>query len=119
MATAIRLMPHHDPRWRARLCQARARQADLLGHEGILTAAEQAELGRLRRIIADAFKSGFRTTAEYRDFHYAQARELLEAEGIDMALPPLPDDATLDEIDRVLNHVQHVVESTTLSSESL
>jgi len=115
MATAIRLMPNHDPRWRARLARARARQGDLLGREGLLTAAEQAELERLRRIVAEAFKSGFRTTAEYRDFHFAQAREMLEAEGIDMALPPLPDDATLDEIDRVLADVRRAVEATTLS----
>jgi hypothetical protein len=111
MATAIRLMPNRDPRWRARLAEARARQACLLGREGLLTAAEQGELERLRRVIKEAFRSSFRTTAEYRDFHFAEARELLETEGVDMDLPHLPDDATIDEIDRVLRAVRQAVEA--------
>lgn len=116
MVTAIRLMPHHDPHWRDRLDSAKARQAELLGHEGMLTADEQAELLRLRHAIDRAFNSRFRTTAEYRDYYVARARELLEAEGIDMPIPALPDDATLDEIDRVLGQVRQAVEVT--NSES-
>ncbi|MBF0326219.1 MAG: hypothetical protein HQL42_14255, partial [Alphaproteobacteria bacterium] len=113
MASAVRLMPNHDPHWRARLAQARARQADLLGHEGLLTAAEQAELESLRGIIKEAFRSGFRTTAEYRDFQFARAREVLDAEGIALDLPFLPDDATLDEIDRALAAIRQTIEAAT------
>lgn len=112
MGTTTRLMPGHDPHWRDKLEQAKARHAALLRHEGLLTRAEQAELMALRAAIDRAFNSSFRTTAEYRDFYFARARELLEAEGIHMPLPDLPDDATQDEIDRVLALVWQAVEVT-------
>lgn len=116
MVAAVRLMPNHDPHWRERLEEAKARQAALLGREGMLTAEEQAEVLRLRQAIDKAFNSRFRTTAEYRDYYVARARELLDSEGIDMPIPTLPDDATIDEIDRVLGLVWQAVEMT--NSES-
>ncbi|CAA7611599.1 hypothetical protein [Magnetospirillum sp. UT-4] len=112
VAATIRLMPHHDANWRARLEEARTRQAELLAREGMLTAAEQDELLALREAVDRAFNARFRTTAEYRDFYFAQARELLEAEGIDMPLPQVADDATVEEIDRVLGMVWQAVEVT-------
>lgn len=112
MVAAIRLMPHHDPHWRRRLDDAKARQAALLGREGLLTAGEQAELLALRQAIDQAFNARFRTTAEYRDYYVGRARELLEAEGIDMAIPAVADDATVEEIDRVLGLVWQAVEVT-------
>lgn len=105
MAELLRLMPHHDPCWRDKLDRARARRADLLSREGILSATEQRELERLRSYIAKAFNARFRTTAEYRDFHFARARAVLEAEGIEVPLPDLPNDATVEEIDRALRPV--------------
>lgn len=112
MVAAIRLMPHHDPHWRDKLEQLRARHVALLSREGLLSRAEQDELLQLRKAMDAALNSRFRTTAEYRDFYLARARQLLEDEGIDMALPRIPDDATLDEIDRVLNLVWSAVEVT-------
>lgn len=113
MGTMARLMPGHDPHWREKLECAKARQADLLGREGLLTKAEQAELLLLRAAIDRAFNSRFRTTAEYRDFHLDRARELLDAEGIDLPIPTVADDATQDEIDRVLAMIRRAVEVTT------
>ncbi|HSV28801.1 MAG TPA: hypothetical protein VLL76_04565 [Candidatus Omnitrophota bacterium] len=112
MGTTARLMPGHDPHWREKLDQAKARQAELLRREGLLSKAEQSELLALRAAIDKAFNSSFRTTQEYRDFYFARARELLDAEGIDMPLPCVPDDAPVEEIDRVLNIVWHAVEVT-------
>ncbi len=112
MGATARLMPGHDPHWRHKLESAKARQAELLRREGLLTRGEQDELLRLRADIDKAFNSGFRTTAEYRDFYFNRARELLEAEGIDMPLPAVADDATQEEIDRVLALVWRAVEVT-------
>jgi hypothetical protein len=113
MGTTARLMPGHDPHWRDKLDKAKTRQAELLGREGLLSASEQAELLTLRAAVDRAFNSSFRTTAEYRDFYFARARELLDAEGVDMALPAVADDATQDEIDRVLTQVWQAVELST------
>lgn len=112
MGATVRLMPNHDPHWRERLESAKARQAELLRREGILTEAEQAELLALRQEADRAFNARFRTTAEYRDFYVGRARDLLEEEGIDMPIPSLADDATLEEIDRVLGMVWQAVEVT-------
>ena len=112
MGATVRLMPNYDPHWRERLDLAKARQAELLSREGLLTAAEQAELLELRQEADRAFNARFRTTAEYRDFYVGRARDLLEEEGIDMPIPPLPDDATVEEIDRVLGLVWRAVEVT-------
>lgn len=112
MVAAIRLMPQHDPHWRERLEAAKARQTALLGREGLLTADEQAELLTLRQAIDQAFNARFRTTAEYRDYHFSRAREVLDAEGIDMPIPAVADDATLEEIDHVLGMVWQAVEVT-------
>ncbi|MEW5727387.1 MAG: hypothetical protein AB1918_06135, partial [Pseudomonadota bacterium] len=112
MGTTARLMPGHDPHWRDKMESAKARQAELLRREGLLTRDEQAELLRLRTDIDRAFNSSFRTTAEYRDFYFDRARELLDAEGIDMPIPDLPDDATQEEIDRVLALIWRAVEVT-------
>lgn len=112
MAATIRLMPHHDPHWRQRYDAARARQGELLGREGMLSAEEQAELVALRQEADRAFNAQFRTTAEYRDHYVALARDLLEAEGIDMPIPRVADDATVEEIDRVLGMVWQAVEVT-------
>ncbi|MGE5545874.1 MAG: hypothetical protein ACM33T_03180 [Solirubrobacterales bacterium] len=111
MGSMARLMPGHDPHWREKLEQAKARQVDLLRREGLLTKPEQDELLRLRAAIDRAFNSSFRTTAEYRDFHLARARELLDAEGVDVPIPDLPDDATQEEIDRVLHRLWAAVAS--------
>lgn len=116
MASTIRLMPHHDPHWRDKVAALRARHRALLDHEGVLTVAEQRELAQLREAIDRALNSRFRTTAEYRDFYFDRARQLLEDEGIDMPLPKVADDATVEEIDRVLGMVWQAVEVT--NSES-
>lgn len=115
MGTTARLMPGYDPHWRDKLETAKVRQAELLCREGLLTRAEQSELVSLRVAIDKAFNSSFRTTQEYRDFYFERARELLDAEGIDMPLPSVADDAPIEEIDRVLNLVWQAVE---VNSES-
>jgi hypothetical protein len=112
MAETVRLMPNHDPHWRDRLEAAKSRQAVLLGREGLLSQAEQAELLELRCEADRAFNAQFRTTAEYRDFYIRRARDLLEEEGIDMPIPRVADDATIEEIDRVLAMVWQAVEVT-------
>ncbi|HLO75211.1 MAG TPA: hypothetical protein VK196_01990 [Magnetospirillum sp.] len=112
MASTIRLMPHHDPRWRDKLTAARQRHTQLLARDGLLTLDEQRELMRLRQEMDRALNSRFRTTAEYRDFYFARARQLLEDEGIEMDLPDVAADATIEEIDRVLSLVWAAVEVT-------
>lgn len=112
MGTMARLMPGYDPNWRERLQAAEARQRELLGRAGKLTDDERRELLACRDAVQHARDSRFRTTAEYRDYHFGHIRALLEAEGIHMALPALPDDATREEIDRVLAMVFEAVEVT-------
>ncbi|MCR6629697.1 MAG: hypothetical protein NVV74_06385 [Magnetospirillum sp.] len=67
---------------------------------------------QLREAMDRALNSRFRTTAEYRDFYFARARQLLEDEGIEMDLPDVAGDATVEEIDRVLGLVWAAVEVT-------
>lgn len=112
MAATVRLMPHHDPRWREKLDELERRHSELLARDGLLTVREQKELMVLRHDMDRALNSRFRTTAEYRDFYLARARQLLEDEGIDMDLPELAADATVEEIDRVLGLVWAAVEVT-------
>lgn len=112
MGTTARLMPGYDPHWQQKLDTAKARQTQLLRREGLLTKDEQRELLDLRAAIDKAFNSSFRTTAEYRDFYFSRARELLDAEGIDMPIPMVADDATQEEIDRILSIVWQAVEVT-------
>ena len=112
MAATVRLMPHHDPHWREKLETLQLRHRELLSHDGLLTVAEQRELMTLRAAMDRTLNSRFRTTAEYRDFYFARARQLLEDEGIDMDLPDVATDATVEEIDRVLGLVWAAVEVT-------
>jgi hypothetical protein len=112
MVATVRLMPHHDPHWRDKVTELQQRHTELLARDGLLTLEEQRELMALRAAIDKALNSRFRTTAEYRDFYLARARQLLEDEGIDMELPDLPADATVEEIDRVLGLVWAAVEVT-------
>ena len=112
MAATVRLMPHHDPHWREKLETLQLRHRELLSHDGLLTVAEQRELMTLRTAMDRTLNSRFRTTAEYRDFYFARARQLLEDEGIDMDLPDVATDATVEEIDRVLGLVWAAVEVT-------
>ena len=112
MAATIRLMPHHDPHWREKLAELQRRHHDLLARDGLLTVAEQRELMVLRQDMDRALNSRFRTTAEYRDFYFARARQLLDDEGIDMPLPDVAADATIEEIDRALGLVWAAVEVT-------
>lgn len=110
MASAIRLMPHHDPHWRDKLETLQHRHTALLARDGLLTVAEQAEVMELRHAMDRVLNSRFRTTAEYRDFYFARARQLLDDEGIVMDLPDVAADATIEEIDRVLGLVWAAVE---------
>lgn len=112
MASTIRLMPHHDPHWREKLERLQCRHTALLARDGLLTVDEQREVMGLRAAMDRALNSRFRTTAEYRDFYFARARQLLDDEGIEMDLPPVPADATVEEIDRVLGLVWAAVEVT-------
>ena len=112
MAATVRLMPHHDPHWRDKLESLQRRHRELLSQDGLLTVAEQRELMTLRTAMDRTLNSRFRTTAEYRDFYFARARQLLEDEGIDMDLPDIAADATVEEIDRVLGLVWAAVEVT-------
>jgi hypothetical protein len=109
-------MPHHDRHWRDKVEALRQRHDQLLSHDGLLTLAEQRELLHLRQAMDRALNSRFRTTAEYRDFYLARARQVLEDEGIEMELPELAPDATVEEIDRVLGMVWAAVEVTTSES---
>ena len=113
MARTIRLMPHHDPHWRDKLEVLKPRHRELLARDGLLTVHEQREVMRLRAEMDRALNSRFRTTAEYRDFYFARARQLLEDEGIEMDLPDLAADATIEEIDHVLGLVWAAVDVTT------
>jgi hypothetical protein len=112
MVSAVRLMPRHDPHWRDKVADLTRRHAALLSHDGLLTVDEQREVMELRHAIDRALNSRFRTTAEYRDFYFDRARQLLDDEGIHMDLPEMPADATLEEIDRVLGQVRAAVEIT-------
>lgn len=112
MAATIRLMPHHDAHWRDKLAVLKLRHSHLLARDGLLTVQEQHELMALRQAMDRALNSRFRTTAEYRDFYFARARQLLEDEGIEMDLPDIAADATVEEIDRVLGLVWAAVEVT-------
>ena len=113
MVDRIRLMPNHDPDWRRKVASLQAQCQSLLGREGMLSTAEQQQLSHLRQAMMRALNSRFRTTAEYRDFHFQNARQLLDDEGIDLSLPPVPDDARLEEIDSVLSMVNQVIDITT------
>lgn len=112
MAATVRLMPHHDPHWREKLEELQLRHSELLARDGLLTVKEQRELMHLRQAMDRTLNSRFRTTAEYRDFYFARARQLLDDEGIDMDLPEVAQDATVEEIDRVLGLVWAAVEVT-------
>ncbi|MGE5475466.1 MAG: hypothetical protein ACM3Q1_02335 [Bacteroidales bacterium] len=112
MAATIRLMPHHDPHWRDKLLVLQTRHRELLARDGLLTVAEQNELMHLRQAMDRTLNSRFRTTVEYRDFYFARARQLLDDEGIDMDLPEVAPDATIEEIDRALGLVWAAVEVT-------
>lgn len=112
MAATIRLMPRHDPHWREKLERLQCRHRELLARDGLLTVAEQRELMALRHDMACTLNSRFRTTAEYRDFYFARARQLLDDEGIDMDLPEIAADATIEEIDRALGLVWAAVDVT-------
>lgn len=112
MVATLRLMPNHDPHWREKAESLRRRHAELLSRDGMLTVEEQKELLVLRGAMDRALNSRFRTTAEYRDFYFDRARQLLEDEGIEMDLPEVAADATVEEIDRVLAIVWQAVEAT-------
>jgi flavorubredoxin len=112
MAATIRLMPNHDPHWRDKLATLQQRHSVLLACDGLLTVQEQRELMHLRQAMDRTLNSRFRTTAEYRDFYFARARQLLDDEGIDLTLPDVAADATVEEIDRVLGLVWAAVEVT-------
>lgn len=116
MVETVRLMPHHDPHWREKVEALKRRHGALLAHDGLLTLDEQRELTALRHAMERALNSRFRTTAEYRDFHVARARQMLEDEGIRMDLPDLADDATIEDIDAALAPVWATVEDITTES---
>ncbi|MBF0327098.1 hypothetical protein A6A05_05030 [Magnetospirillum moscoviense] len=111
MVANLRLMPGYDPDWRDKVNDLAMRYR-VLGGRKDLTADEAEELSALRGRIDDALNTRFRTTLEYRDFYFARARALLEAEGIEMPLPNLPADATQEQIDDVLSGVWAAVEVT-------
>jgi hypothetical protein len=108
----LRLLPGYDPRWQDRFTAAQTRQRELMDRPGALTDAERAELLACHDAMRDAANSRFRTTADYRDHHFARCRALLTREGIDMPLPAIADDATKDDIDRVLTMVFTAIEVT-------
>lgn len=112
MAKTVRLMPRYDAHWHTRLTGASERMKALLLRPGVLSTEERAEVVALQRDIDAALASRFRTTADYRDHYLERARALLEAEGIHMDLPPIADDATLEEVDAVLAMALRAVEVT-------
>lgn len=112
MAKTVRLMPRYDAHWQSRLNGASERMKELLLQPGILSPEERTEVLELQRDIDAALASRFRTTADYRDHYVKQAQALLEAEGIHMDLPPIADDATLEEVDSVLAMALRAVEVT-------
>jgi hypothetical protein len=116
MGTTTRLMPGYDSHWRDKLMAAQKRLETLLCRRESLTDPERQEVIDLRQAADRAYNSRFRTTTEYRDFYLGRARALLEAEGIDMPVPDIAADATVEEIDRVLATVWQAVEVT--NSES-
>jgi hypothetical protein len=107
-----RPMIGHDPEWFERLERAKAIRLELMAKPGALSEAERKQVFDTRREEVDAFNARFRTTAEYRDFHFARARQLLADEGIDMDLPDLPDDCPREDVDRFLGFVFEAVEVT-------
>lgn len=111
-ATRLRLMPGHDPAWERRLEDALSRLRELRARPGRLAPDAQGEFLRAQEDAEAALNASFRTTAEYRDFHFARARRQLAAEGIEMPLPEIADDATVDEIDDVLDLVWQAIEIT-------
>jgi len=110
--STVRLMPGHDPGWRDKFDAAAARLRELRGGSGALNDEARREFLRCQREAEAALDSSFRTTAEYRDFHFARARRRLEEEGVEMPLPPIADDATVAEIDAVLEMAWHAIEIT-------
>jgi len=111
-AVRLRLMPGHDPGWEAKLEAAVSRLRHLRALPGVLSAEARQEMFQAQEDAEVALNSSFRTTAEYRDFHFARARRQLEWEGIEMPLPAVPDDATMAEIDSVLELVWQAIEVT-------
>ncbi|MCF8482550.1 MAG: hypothetical protein K9H25_19165 [Rhodospirillum sp.] len=107
-----RPMSEYDPDWFERLERAKAVRLELLAKPGPLETDERRALFDARREEVDAFNARFRTTAAYRDFHFARARQLLEDEGIHMDLPDLPDDCAREDVDRYLGFVFDAVEVT-------
>jgi hypothetical protein len=105
-------MPGYDPDWFERLERAKAIRLELTAKPGPLTADERRALFDARREEVEAFNAQFQTVVDYRTFHFARARQLLEDEGIDMELPDLPEDCTREDVDRYLGFVFDAVEVT-------
>lgn len=111
-AGLVRLMPGYDPNWEDRLIAAETRRRELVEREGPLTPQEQRELLDCDAAVDAAVNARFRTTAEYRDYYYAQAQIMLDRHGLDMLLPRLPDDATVEAVDHVMEMVLAAIEYT-------
>lgn len=107
MGQLLRLMPDYDPHWRERLETARARRSHILAHEGPISAEKQQELQELRGVISRALQNRFRTTTEYRDHRIAGLRLLIDQEGLEVDIPSLPDDATVEDIDTAIARAWH------------
>jgi hypothetical protein len=111
-AGLVRLMPGYDPLWEEKLVAAETRRRALVDRDGPLSPEEQRELLDCDAAVDVAVNARFRTTAEYRDYYYGQARIMLDRHGLDMLLPRLPDDATVQEVDHVMEMVLSAIEYT-------
>ncbi|OSM02214.1 hypothetical protein MAIT1_02319 [Magnetofaba australis IT-1] len=107
-----RILPEHDPNWESKWRQARERYDELMRKPPPFTQEESDELVATMKRMEEMQNRRFRTTADYRDHHFARAQEALDRVGVSFELPELPDHATLEEIDSWLNRAWRAIDVT-------
>ncbi|ABK43689.1 hypothetical protein Mmc1_1178 [Magnetococcus marinus MC-1] len=107
-----RLLPDYDPMWQYKWNAARDQYKKLIETERPLTPDEREALLDAMQAMEVCAKRRFRTTAEYRDFHFEMIQAQLDDHGVVFELPELPDHATLAEIDHWLDRAHRAIEIT-------
>ncbi|MEG3639354.1 hypothetical protein [Magnetococcus sp. PR-3] len=108
----IRLLPDYDPAWQLKWHAAQDQYQKLLETDRPLTPDERDDLLHAMQAMETCANRRFRTTAEYRDFHFLKIQEQLNEHGVVFELPELSDDATLDEIEHWIDRAHRAIETT-------